>query len=355
MSTAHVAITSAYPRTPAQALLSPPEEQALFRCIRSAHTDAWLACLAAPGVTDSRAEDPEWRLLLAAQRAATAHAISAQRGAQTGDDVLDAWMLREDVGTTKRRLEVLVDRAVQANLRLCTHIAATKFRRSRLPLEDRLQAAAMGCLRAVRGFDPERGWRFSTYATPWIEHYIQRAAHDTADTIRVPVHMHETRERVAKALTRAQAQQEVPSIAALATASGRPASAVRQALTVPVVVSADAPFDRDRDAKLLDRVADDARAADEALDAHRRAAAVAEGIATLPPRLAAIVRARYLPAGDAETLAEIGARLSLSRERVRQLAAEGVRMLQVVVPKNMSACGSSDTNTTFRRFSVKTA
>lgn len=333
---------SSPPRFPSATtrLLSSAEEYTLFTDIRAAHYAAWAACLAAPGAVDGREHDPEWYALRAAQDAAVTHAAHAERTATDGAEVLDAWILRHDVTDTRRTLERLVDRALKANLRLATHLAA-RYHRSILMLGDRVQAAAMGVLRAIRDFDPARNLKFSTYATSWIEHYIQRADMDTSATIRVPVHMQETRRKVAKAARRHEEETGgAISLPALVAATGRKEEAVRQALRLPYCVSADSsPFakahDRDDDRRVLDSIADDAPSVEDLIDERERVAVLAAGINRLPARTADIVRARYLGEDGPEDLSVIGARMGLSRERIRQLAADGVRTLQVVVPRMM--------------------
>lgn len=297
-------------------------------------------CTAGRNKTSCEDDDPEWCALRAVQVISIANALTIEATATDGAKVLDAWILRHDVTDTRRTLERLVDRALKANLRLATHLAA-RYHRSALMLSDRVQAAAMGVLRAIRDFDPERGLKFSTYATSWIEHAIQRADMDTAATIRVPVHMQETRRKVAKAARRHEEETGgTISLPALVAATGRREEAVRQALRLPYCVSADSsPFatahDRDDDRRVLDSIADDAPSVEDLIDERERVAALAAGIDRLPARTAAIIRARYPGEGNPEDLSVIGARMGLSRERIRQLAAEGVRTLQVVVPRMM--------------------
>lgn len=309
----------------------------MFTEVRRLHAAAWDACLSPPsGLMDTRADDPDWDLLRAAQDEATTSALALQNSATEGGVWLDAWAWRETVATTRRALEQAAKRAVEANLRLCVHVAG-QHRRSKLSLQDRVQHATMGCLRAVRGFDPTRGFKFSTYATTWMNESLQRAEQNTADTIRLPVHVHETRRVVWAAQRAAEARGEVLSIADLAARTNRPEEAVRRVLDLPFTVSVDSDPER---RSTMERAADlGASHPDDDIDAARYGTALHAAVERLTPQVAGIVRERFGFNGDAppETLSVIGQRLNLSRERIRQLEAKGVRRLRVLVPAMMRA------------------
>lgn len=241
----------------------------------------------------------------------------------------------------------LVDKALRANLKLCASLARTTCWNSNVPLADRYQLACLGCLTAIAKFDPTMGNKFITFATPWIKQAIQRGVINTGETIRVPVHMVETRQQIMRATQklRQAADGAEPSVEAVVAKSneGRVSAKVykplhvRKVAQLPVTVSTDTSY-RSAGVSVMDFLADEEQVdVAEQMDAARKAAALETALHHLDERTAAIMRQRLgiQPDGarvDGESTAVIAERLNLSRERVRQLEVKGVKTLRVLIP-----------------------
>lgn len=306
----------------------------MFARIRALYAAAWEAVLLWSSDL-GRVDDPHWDSLRAAQADVLADAASCSADqAQPEPRRRDAAYVHREVTRSRADLERAVQRAVEANLRLVVSIAAKRFAHLETPTADRVQAGVLGCLRAVRDFDPTRGLRFSTYATHWIEHAIRREHQDTGTIIRRSVHMHHVQAQVRAAEARISAETGVSASevedATIARAIKRKSFVVRRVRSLPVVVaSVDATS-----AVVQGETSADARGPDEEIDAARYASALGEGLSFLPDQVAEVVRSR-LCADEPETLAQVGARLGLSRERIRQLQILGVERLRVVIPQIM--------------------
>ena len=240
-----------------------------------------------------------------------------------------------DVDVARREGERVTAEFVQANLR----IVVTFARRYRgMPLVDLIQEGNLGLMRAVDKFDHRRGLRFSTYAAWWIRHALSRALADQSKMIRLPVHLTGAVQRVRRAQDRLQRETgRDPSPEELATRTGLPVEQVRRALDVVAQpVSLDSPANaNDRDGSdLVDFVTDDAPSADEIVAQGQLRVETSALLSELPEREAEIIRLRFgLGGGAQRTLEEIGARLSLSRERARQLEREALKKLRVASEK----------------------
>jgi RNA polymerase primary sigma factor len=235
-----------------------------------------------------------------------------------------------------RKSEREADRAkaelIEANLRLVVSIAK-KHTGQGLQLGDLIQEGNIGLMRAVDKFDYKRGFKFSTYATWWIRQSITRAIADQGRTIRTPVHMVETGNRLASARNRlVQVCGREPTIDELATEVGLPSAKAQMALLARrEPVSLEMPAGEDGSARLVDFVAD--TEADDALDSLLRKRFVEgtrELLATLTAREAQVLRMRFgLDGGTERTLAEIGASFDLTRERIRQIETQALRKLRL--------------------------
>ncbi len=237
---------------------------------------------------------------------------------------------------TVRSGEREADRAkadlIQANLRLVVSIAK-KHTGQGLQLGDLIQEGNIGLMRAVDKFDYKRGFKFSTYATWWIRQSITRAIADQGRTIRTPVHMVETGNRLASARNRlVQSSGREPTVEELAAEVGLPPAKAHMALMARrEPVSLETPAGEDGSARLVDFVADGD--SDDALDSLLRKRFV-EGtrdlLSTLTAREAQVLRMRFgLDGGTERTLAEIGASFDLTRERIRQIETQALRKLRL--------------------------
>jgi RNA polymerase primary sigma factor len=251
---------------------------------------------------------------------------------QVGMPVTELRQSLNEIDRARRTIRTAREQMVKAHLRLVVSIARKYRRGSSLDLLDLIQEGNMGLMHAVEKYNYRRGVKIATYAVWWIRQSIARAIADQGRTIRIPVHMTETANKVLREQRKLQQMEgRTPSTGEIATRTGIPIARVEQVLSmVREPTSLDLPVGEDGDTTLGELIeAPNAVDPQAAVEASSLQELVGEALSALTPREQHILRMRFGIGGATDhTLEEIGQMFGVTRERIRQIEAKALEKLR---------------------------